>query len=219
LGDYLGDYLGDHLRRLHITSGVKGGSHHPAPAATHHQTYDYGKYCPSPDHQGSHSLDICSSQVTACSTLSSRYSRRIQRRHTPRATMKAALSLASAVMAFGTTAAASCAGPAASGLAFDISLSDDITGENQVQPVRVNGGAVTLGSLFAGQAGDRIFATSLQAVSPGVAGGNVLCAIVNPLDADNALRLNAEATFVDLDGDGGAAVQVDVTDFTVACEL
>jgi hypothetical protein len=133
--------------------------------------------------------------------------------------MEAALSLASAVLAFGTTAAASCAGPAGAGLTFDISLSDDITGENQVQPVRVNGGAVTLGSLFAGQADDRIFATSLQAVSPGAGGGNVLCAIINPLDAGNALRLNAEATFVDLDGDGEAAVQVDVTDFTIACEL
>ena len=80
--------------------------------------------------------------------------------------MKASLSLMSAVLAFGTAAAASCAGSAAPGLTFDISLSDDVTGENQVQPVRVNGGAVTLGSLFAGRAGNRIFATSLQAASP-----------------------------------------------------
>lgn len=132
--------------------------------------------------------------------------------------MKTALSLALAVQAL-SAAATSCASSAAPSLTFDIALSDDITGENQVQPVLVNGGAVTLGSLFAGQADDRIFATSLQAVSPGAGGGNVLCAVANPLDAKNVLRLNAEATFVDLDGDKDAAVQVDVTDFTIACEM
>jgi hypothetical protein len=82
----------------------------------------------------------------------------------------------------------------------------------------MNGGPVSLGSLFAGQAGDRIFAISLQAANPGVAGGNVLCAIINPLTPDNAFHLNAQVTFVDLDGNKGAATQVGVTDFTIACE-
>ncbi|EOA82671.1 hypothetical protein ACJQWK_04375 [Exserohilum turcicum] len=133
--------------------------------------------------------------------------------------MEAALLLLLAVQVLGSFAATSRASSTAPGLTFDVALSDDITGENQVKPVSVNGGAFTLGSLFAGQADDRIFATSLQAVSPSAGSGNILCVISNPLDAKNVLLLNAEATFVDLDGNEDAAVQVDVTDFTIACEV
>ena len=76
---------------------------------------------------------------------------------------------------------------------------------------------MTLGSLFAGKAGDRIFATFLQTVSLGAGEGNVLCAIANPLDVKRVLRLDAEATYVGLDDDQDAAVQVNVTEFTIAC--
>jgi hypothetical protein len=134
--------------------------------------------------------------------------------------MKKSGIVASMVALFGSVpAAARPAKDQSDPFEFNISLSDDITGENRIKPVRVNGGAVTLGSLFAGQRDDRIFATSLQAVNPGVGNGNVLCAIINPLDPENALRLNSQSTFVDFDCNNESAAQIDVTDFTVACEL
>ncbi|KAF2845265.1 hypothetical protein T440DRAFT_472771 [Plenodomus tracheiphilus IPT5] len=134
--------------------------------------------------------------------------------------MKASTFLTSGAVIFcATSSATACADNESTNIAFNVSLSDDLTGENAIKPVQVNKGAVTLGSLFAGQAGDRIFATSLQAVNPGVGGGNVLCIIIDPLNPKTALRLNAQTTFVNLDGDEGAATQTDVTDFTVACEL
>ncbi|KAL6169699.1 hypothetical protein ACJQWK_04702 [Exserohilum turcicum] len=57
----------------------------------------------------------------------------------------------------------------------------------------------------------------LATVSLGAGEGNVLCAIANPLDVKRVLRLDAEATYVGLEDDQDAVVQVDVTEFTIAC--
>ncbi|KAL6707260.1 hypothetical protein ACN47E_004248 [Coniothyrium glycines] len=103
-------------------------------------------------------------------------------------------------------------------LQFNINLSNDISGEDAQAGVNVNAAAVTLGALFPNE-GHRIFATSLQALNPGVGGGNVLCAVIDPLDLENAFPLNARDTFVDFDRDNGVARQVDVTDFTIECQL
>jgi hypothetical protein len=104
-------------------------------------------------------------------------------------------------------------------LQFNVQLSNDISGANAQAPVNVNAAAVTLSSLFPNEDGSRIFATSLQAVTPGVGGGNVLCAVINPLDPNIAFRLNGKNTFVDFDGNNEVAVQVDVTDFSIECQL
>ncbi|EOA82620.1 uncharacterized protein SETTUDRAFT_22602 [Exserohilum turcica Et28A] len=78
-------------------------------------------------------------------------------------------------------------------------------------------GGVPLANANGDMISDRIFATSLQTVSLGAGEGNVLCAIANPLDVKRVLRLDAEATYVGLEDDQDAVVQVDVTEFTIAC--
>lgn len=82
---------------------------------------------------------------------------------------------------------------------FDTSLVDDITGGNQVESIRVNESLVTPGSLFAGQADDRIFAISLLAVSPGVGNGSPkVTGLVSQPNAGFAL-VTHQMTLIDLD--------------------
>lgn len=99
-----------------------------------------------------------------------------------------------------------------------ISLANDFTGANAPSAVDINAGPIPLGALFQGTAldqGGRIIATSAQLTT---IIANVFCIVNNPVMTLNA-RLNDKITFADLDGNAGAAVPTDVTDFTIECQF
>lgn len=106
----------------------------------------------------------------------------------------------------------------ASPVLFNVALTNDLSGASQTAAIEVNGGAFLFSSLFDADANGRVVATSIQAVNPGAGLGNVACAIIDPVNPDEAFRLNFQTTFVDFDGNNEAAIPVDVTDFTIACE-
>jgi hypothetical protein len=107
---------------------------------------------------------------------------------------------------------------------FTINLSDDISGANAIRSVQVNSGANKFSKVFehtALEKNGRIIATSVQNVNP--VGGSVLCIIQDPsgvaIPAGDVKRINDQVTFVDLDGDATRALETDVSDFTITCEL
>lgn len=102
---------------------------------------------------------------------------------------------------------------------FTIQLANDVSGANAIRSVVVNSGPNTFSTLFANTVlvkDGRVKATSAQNVNP--VGGNVLCVIKNPATGD-VKRINDRTTFVDLDGVEGKAIETDVSDFTITCEL
>lgn len=99
---------------------------------------------------------------------------------------------------------------------FTFALTNDISGSSAATSIPINKGPITFGSLFYSSTG-RVFATSAQNLNP--AGNGVLCIIVNPANPKAAIRFNDKATFVDLDGNKDKAVETDVTNFTIQCEL
>ncbi|KAF1939505.1 hypothetical protein EJ02DRAFT_456908 [Clathrospora elynae] len=133
--------------------------------------------------------------------------------------MKASIIITAAATLF---SSASLAAPtttrSADALVFKVQLTNDITGANANGDIIVNNPAISLGLLF-GQPGSRLFATSLQAVSPGAGGNNIACVVKNPAVASQVFPLNAWNTFIDLDGNPNQAIQTDVTDFTIECQL
>ncbi|EOA87527.1 hypothetical protein ACJQWK_08873 [Exserohilum turcicum] len=102
---------------------------------------------------------------------------------------------------------------------FTVQLANDQTGKNANADVAVNTGPVTFGRLFGAAFGTPVKATSLQAVTPGAGGNNVRCVVYSPANTLYGRPLNAWNTFIDLDGDFTKSTPIDVTDFTISCEL
>lgn len=137
--------------------------------------------------------------------------------------MKSSMIIASAAALLSTVFAAPSVAvrqtQATTGLFFIIQVSDDISGANVNAAVPINAPqASTFGALLAGtylskNNGGRIRASSLLAVTPGVGGNAVQCSF------NNALTLNSTVTFIDLDGNPDKAIDVDITDATIECEL
>jgi hypothetical protein len=132
--------------------------------------------------------------------------------------MKASTILFSAA-AFFTSALAAPATTRSAPLAFSVQLANDQSGKNANRNVIVNDPAVNFGQLFGDAFGHPVFATSLQAVTPGVGGNNVRCEVNNPYYPYQHWPLNAQNTFIGLDGDANAARVIDVTAFTIKCTL
>jgi hypothetical protein len=96
------------------------------------------------------------------------------------------------------------------------SLINDITGANVPIPVLADGLPVRFGDAFAGTNLDKngiVTATSGQLVT---LDKNVRCVVNNGVN--EPWKLNAENTFVDLDGVDGA-VETNVNDFVLICEF
>ncbi|KAH7411964.1 hypothetical protein DE146DRAFT_641898 [Phaeosphaeria sp. MPI-PUGE-AT-0046c] len=136
--------------------------------------------------------------------------------------MKSSMIIASAAALFSTVLAAphlATRQAPATELFFVIQVSDDISGANVNAAVPVNApqsttfGALLAGTYFSKNNNGRIKASSLLAVTPGVGGGAVQCTI------NDALTLNSTINFIDIDGNPATAIDVDITDLKVECEL
>lgn len=127
--------------------------------------------------------------------------------------MKTTMILSSAALFF----AGALAAPAP--LVFKVQLANDQSGKNANVDVPVDGVTRTFGQLWGGVFGTPVIATSLQAVSPGAGGNNVMCVVTDPAKPGLSMPLNARNTFIDLDGQVGKAVPTDVTGFTINCKL
>ncbi|KAL5117410.1 hypothetical protein ACEQ8H_004726 [Pleosporales sp. CAS-2024a] len=135
--------------------------------------------------------------------------------------MKSSMIIASAAALFSTVFAAPhvAVRQATEQLYFVIQVSDDISGANVNVGVPVNApqastfGALLAGTDFANRNNGRILASSLMAVTPGVGGGNVRCLY------NNALTLSSTTTWIDLDGNPSQAIDVDITNATIECNL
>ncbi|CAG5156387.1 uncharacterized protein ALTATR162_LOCUS4185 [Alternaria atra] len=132
--------------------------------------------------------------------------------------MKASMIIASAAALFTSVLAAPAIARDAP-LAFTVQLANDQSGKNANANVIVNNAAVTFGQLFGSAFGTPVLATSLQAVSPGAGGNKVQCVVKDPNHPGQAIALNAWNTFIDLDGNVNAAKPIDVTYFTIECQL
>jgi hypothetical protein len=98
---------------------------------------------------------------------------------------------------------------------FTFSVSNDITGTNIPRSVLADGGSYSFGSIFAGSnlvKNGRVIATSAQNLMPN--GSGIEC-VINA--AGVGLRLDDQNTFAQLDGNYDAAVETDVTDFSIRC--
>ncbi|KAI4956986.1 hypothetical protein J4E86_005458 [Alternaria arbusti] len=132
--------------------------------------------------------------------------------------MKASIILASAATLFASVLAAPSIARNTS-LFFTVQLANEQSGRNANRDVIVGNGAITLGHLFGDDFGPQVFATSLQAVTPGTGGNNVQCEVKNPNYPGQTFALNAWNTFIDLDGNHNAAIPTDVTSFTIECKV
>jgi hypothetical protein len=150
--------------------------------------------------------------------ISFQHSLRQPSNHTPIFNMKASMIIASAAALFSSALAAPAIARDAP-LVFTVQLANDQSGKNANADVIVNNAAVTFGQLFGGAFGPQVWATSLQAVSPGAGGNNVQCVVKDPNYPGQAIALNAWNTFIDLDGNVNVATPTDVTYFTIECQL
>ena len=132
--------------------------------------------------------------------------------------MKASIILASAAALF-TTALAAPATARSTPVVFTVQLANHQSGKNANRDVTVNRDAVTLGQLSGDAFGPQVIANSLQAVTPGAGGNNVRCEVKNPAYPGQTFALNAWNTFIDLDGNFNSAAPIDVTQFTIKCNL
>lgn len=132
--------------------------------------------------------------------------------------MKASIILASAASLFVSALAAPSIARNAP-LVFTVQLANEQSGKNANRDVIVDNGAITLGHLFGDDFGPQVFATSLQAVTPGANGNNVECEVKNPNYPGQTFALNAWNTFIDLDGNSNTAIPTEVTSFTIECKV
>ncbi|KAH6870347.1 hypothetical protein BKA58DRAFT_174829 [Alternaria rosae] len=132
--------------------------------------------------------------------------------------MKASMILASAATLFASALAAPSIARNAP-LTFTVQLANEQSGKNANRDVIVGKDAVTLGQLFGDAFGPRVFANSLQAVTPGAGGNNIKCEVKNPNYPGQTFALNSWNTFIDLDENSNAAILVDVTSFTIECKV
>ncbi|OAL02257.1 hypothetical protein IQ06DRAFT_292957 [Phaeosphaeriaceae sp. SRC1lsM3a] len=136
--------------------------------------------------------------------------------------MKSSTIIASAAALFGTALAAphlAARQTPTTDLFFVIQVTSDVSGASVNAAVPVNApqastfGGLLAGTYFSKNNNGRIKASSLLAVTPGVGGNAVQCTF------NNALTLNSTVTFIDLDGNPATAIDVDITDATIECEL
>ncbi|KAF1837707.1 hypothetical protein BDW02DRAFT_595371 [Decorospora gaudefroyi] len=99
-------------------------------------------------------------------------------------------------------------------LKYTLQLANDQTGKNHNVDIYVNYGGFSFGELWGDSFGTPVIATSLQAVTPGVGGGNVRCGVYG---GRNFWELNAQRTYIDLDADPNKLVQTDVTNYYIYC--